>query len=375
MIDLWRGVPAMGRLIQPSPGVGARGRIRVQQLDPLDSVLGVLFEDDSSDYIREVLSKAGVRTDFVLSNDESYSHRTRKRAYRDRLGPILARFDDSARHRIAENIANQLAGGHEGVVRRLREALAGVGWALQRNRLLPVASAKAPRKEDEETMNLTDEQKELLRKIVDVYNAGCHSEFIVSVAHGRPPELTYDSGHPNVMVDVDTADFHQLASEQLITLRQLPGGMLRGKPTASGISTATTNFTPTRGGAVGMQPPARQVGRKIFIGHGRSGVWKDLKEFLSERLGLEWEEFNREPAAGRSTKEQLERMLDGAQFAFLVMTAEDNHPDGTWHARENVIHETGLFQGRLGFDKAIILLEEGCAEFSNIHGLTHIRFL
>jgi predicted nucleotide-binding protein len=34
----------------------------------------------------------------------------------------------------------------------------------------------------------------------------------------------------------------------------------------------------------------------------------------------------------------------------------------------------GLFQGRLGFEKAIILLEEGCAEFSNVQGISQIRF-
>jgi predicted nucleotide-binding protein len=56
------------------------------------------------------------------------------------------------------------------------------------------------------------------------------------------------------------------------------------------------------------------------------------------------------------------------------MTAEDEHADATRHARENVVHEAGLFQGRLGFRRAIILLEEGCAEFSNIVGLSQIRF-
>ena len=113
---------------------------------------------------------------------------------------------------------------------------------------------------------------------------------------------------------------------------------------------------------------------KIFIGHGKSRVWKDLKDFLDERLDLEWDEFNREPVAGISTKERLSQMLDEAKFAFLIFTGEDEHEDDKLHARENVIHEAGLFQGRIGFRKAIILLEEDCTEFSNIHGLNQIRF-
>jgi predicted nucleotide-binding protein len=40
----------------------------------------------------------------------------------------------------------------------------------------------------------------------------------------------------------------------------------------------------------------------------------------------------------------------------------------------SIIHEAGLFQGHLGFQKAIILLEDGCKEFSNIFGLGQIRF-
>ncbi len=67
-------------------------------------------------------------------------------------------------------------------------------------------------------------------------------------------------------------------------------------------------------------------------------------------------------------------MLNQSVFAFLVMTAEDEHNDGSRHARENVIHEAGLFQGRLGFKRAIIVLEDGCTEFGNIHGLGQIRF-
>jgi predicted nucleotide-binding protein len=75
-----------------------------------------------------------------------------------------------------------------------------------------------------------------------------------------------------------------------------------------------------------------------------------------------------------SPRRNVEQLLSGASFAFLVMTAEDAVADGTSRARENVVHEAGLFQGRLGFARAIILLEDGCAEFSNIHGIGQIRF-
>lgn len=56
------------------------------------------------------------------------------------------------------------------------------------------------------------------------------------------------------------------------------------------------------------------------------------------------------------------------------MTGEEERLDATLHARENVIHEVGLFQGHLGPRRAVVMLEEGCAEFSNITGLSQIRF-
>lgn len=115
-------------------------------------------------------------------------------------------------------------------------------------------------------------------------------------------------------------------------------------------------------------------GDRVFIGHGRSPLWRELKDFLDERLDLPWDEFNREAVAGLSTFERISEMLDSACFAFLIMTAEDQHDNETTHARQNVVHEVGLFQGRLGPRKAIILLEDGCEEFSNIVGLSQIRF-
>jgi predicted nucleotide-binding protein len=112
----------------------------------------------------------------------------------------------------------------------------------------------------------------------------------------------------------------------------------------------------------------------VFIGHGRSPLWRELKDFVQDRLGLRWDEFNRVPVAGVTNVERLVQMLDNAGVALLVLTAEDEHVDGSVAARQNVIHEAGLFQGRLGFSRAIILLEEDCEEFTNIAGLGQIRF-
>lgn len=123
-----------------------------------------------------------------------------------------------------------------------------------------------------------------------------------------------------------------------------------------------------------MSPGAASFSDTIFIGHGRTLVWHQLADFLREDLHLKYHEFNSESTAGVSTTARLQEVLDHSGFAFLVMTAEDGHTDGTTHARENVVHEVGLFQGKLGFKRAIILLEENCARFSNVDGLTYISF-
>jgi hypothetical protein len=113
---------------------------------------------------------------------------------------------------------------------------------------------------------------------------------------------------------------------------------------------------------------------KIFIGHGRSRDWKELRDYLQKELNLECDDFEAVPTAGKSIKERLQEMLEEARFAFLVMTAEDEHKDDSRHARENVIHEVGLFQGKLGFERAVILLENNCETFSNISGIIYLPF-
>jgi len=113
---------------------------------------------------------------------------------------------------------------------------------------------------------------------------------------------------------------------------------------------------------------------KVFIGHGGSNQWRDLKDHLHEKHGYDIEAYEIGSRVGHSIRDIIEKMLESSSFAILVMTGEDKMEDGTVRARQNVIHEIGLFQGRLGFSKAIVLKEHGTEEFSYINGVNQIRY-
>lgn len=123
-----------------------------------------------------------------------------------------------------------------------------------------------------------------------------------------------------------------------------------------------------------IKPAPEPIRPVIFIGHGRSPLWGDLKDHLHEKHGYEVSAYEIGARAGHAVRDVLEDMLAKSSFALLVMTAEDEMSDGQKRARQIVVHEAGLFQGRLGFRRAIVVLESGAEEFSNIHGIEQIRF-
>jgi predicted nucleotide-binding protein len=113
---------------------------------------------------------------------------------------------------------------------------------------------------------------------------------------------------------------------------------------------------------------------RIFIGHGRNLLWRDLKDHLQDKHDFEVITYETGARAGHEIRDVLEEMLNKSSFAILVFTGENEDLEGKLHARENVIHELGLFQGKLGSRKAIVLLEEGVEKFSNIDGVQYLSF-
>ena len=111
-------------------------------------------------------------------------------------------------------------------------------------------------------------------------------------------------------------------------------------------------------------------GSIVFIVHdGKSedlGVFKDHLEVQ----GCTVEEFEQTGVAGQ-VKDRLEEMMDKADYAVMVFTARDT---GDTTPSGNVIHETGLAQGHLGWENVIILCQKGCKLPSNLNGTVHIEF-
>ena len=113
---------------------------------------------------------------------------------------------------------------------------------------------------------------------------------------------------------------------------------------------------------------------RVFIGHGGDDQWRVLRDELRDYHGFEVVAFERKPRAGFTISEVLARMASESSVAVLVFTGADEMADGAFHARQNVVHELGYFQGKFGWPNAIALVEDGVELFSNLDGTQQIRF-
>ncbi|MHB9094908.1 MAG: TIR domain-containing protein [Eubacteriales bacterium] len=148
----------------------------------------------------------------------------------------------------------------------------------------------------------------------------------------------------------------------------LPESLSEAKFTKTGIMDSILNL------GLNDQTFNAMVNHSIFIGHGRNKIWMQVKLFLQDELGLTTVGYESESRVGESIISVLEKMLEQSIFAVLVLTAEDETAEGTKRVRQNVIHESGLFQGKLGFRKVVLLKQKGIEDFTNVDGLQYISF-
>ena len=126
-----------------------------------------------------------------------------------------------------------------------------------------------------------------------------------------------------------------------------------------------------------IKPKSKSISKGkglVFIGHGRNKIWARVKVFLEEDLLLKTLTYESESHTSETIINVLDDILNQASFAILILTAEDETKDGNIRARQNVIHESGLFQGKLGFKNVVLLKQDKTEDFSNIAGLQYILF-
>ena len=122
-----------------------------------------------------------------------------------------------------------------------------------------------------------------------------------------------------------------------------------------------------------VQNFAKGIG-KIFLGHGRNQVWNRIYIFLKDELHYYVEAFETKSRVSTHIIDILNKLLDSCNIAVIVMTGDDYTSEGQLRARQNVIHEIGLFQGRYGFNRVIVFQQSDVEEFSNIHVLQTVRY-
>jgi len=124
-------------------------------------------------------------------------------------------------------------------------------------------------------------------------------------------------------------------------------------------------------------PPAT---KNIFVVHGRDEAkWRELKDILRERFGLNPIILQEQPDAGCPTLiEKFEYYAEMCSYAVAIFTPDDEVTDANGEAylqaRPNVIYELGWFCGKLGRGRVMLLLKEETSVFSDFGGIIQKRF-
>jgi len=217
-----------------------------------------------------------------------------------------------------------------------------------------------------------------LRRLYEAFARGrlhagsIRSEFTITVgedvrSHGRAAEffaeLAAAPREARLREDQDDAylEVHRTSSETTIEL---------ASPSADDADRLISVVSLTRRDAAEHAPRRLQV----FLGHGRDHQWRALRDHLRDHPGIEVLTYEDETVAGDAARSVLESLADRAELAIVLHTAEVRVQSGWSYAVPNVIHETGFFQGLLGWNRTLIVREDTCRPATNVSGLTEVRF-
>jgi predicted nucleotide-binding protein len=123
--------------------------------------------------------------------------------------------------------------------------------------------------------------------------------------------------------------------------------------------------------------------KKVFIVYGHDNTARLELEGLLIRLGLQPIILDRRPDMGRTIIEKFEAESKGVQYAFVLLTPDDeyvlidedtNEKKKVKRARQNVVFELGFFIGFLERDRVCAIIKKGVEIPSDVSGVLYKSF-
>lgn len=104
-------------------------------LRPWKVICSYLLDLKESDDIKIIVNRAGLNVDWALTEQESYSHKTRKRAYSTKIEAAYNMLSEEKQLLVAGIVAKELAGWNDKYRQELDTGLRRIGWKMESDRL------------------------------------------------------------------------------------------------------------------------------------------------------------------------------------------------------------------------------------------------
>ena len=334
-------------------------------LDPWGPILGVLFEDQSSDYILGALQRAGVPTGFSLTQEESHSHATRKRTYLRRLDSIYSELEPAARHRVAKNLAHEMAKSEHGLS-HLNAVLERIGWVFQNGDLTllsrPVNPAVSEGWTPEQVSKaaLLTEVEDLLKAIPPratirhetQENRNWFGRASAAIGRWDPSKSVAVEEHLGLFFSNRHVRETAPGLTKLLVLLEQAQADLRLETSQMQPLSNARQVDHDQPQSSRVKDPIKVIpARKIFIVHGHDTGSREAVARFVEKMGFEAIILQEQANQGMTIIEKVDAHGD-VGFAIVLLTPDDigSKAGGSLQPRprQNVLVELGYFIGRLG---------------------------
>jgi Predicted nucleotide-binding protein containing TIR-like domain/Hypothetical protein (DUF2513) len=189
---------------------------------------------------------------------------------------------------------------------------------------------------------------------------------------------------PLLAVDGFRSDQINYHLEQLREMGYLdsPGSLPMIGTTFAGLSPSGHDFLDRSRTKTSLSPTTsgtQVMSNKVFVVHGHDDAAENEVALFLRGIGLEPIILHLRPNGGRGLLTKFREESEGASFAVVLMTPDDEGgPVSTaarrTRARQNVVFELGFFIGQLGPAKVAALVKDDVENPSDFDGIAYTKF-